>query len=292
MNLSLENLISEIETTFEVYASTGDIDRLTIKTVTINVLRRFGKNICDLREAIVEVDNSKALLPETFKSLRLALKLAPEGFDTDGDPEEVKKYLSKQYVENPVVWDVINQEYIVNNCESKLVTESIFVHTNNVNLYYTPTWLSLSKAIQKDTLDVDCLNLHPKIRNTYADQISITNRTLNTNFETGKIYLQYNSLPADEDGEIMIPVFTTGDIEKFVINQVKIALAEPLILNSKNPQGVMTMLNMWKQEERLLGIRAKSEANWSGITPNLEKEMTKRKHHSLNKFNLPKINQL
>lgn len=289
--MTLEELISDVQTTFEVYNATGDIDKITIKTAVINTLRRFGKNICDLRETIVDVSNSRALLPETFKSLRMALKLAPEGFDTDGNKEEVKKYLSKQYVENPVVWDVINQEYIVNNCESKFVTESIFVHTNNVNLYYTPTWLSLSKAIQKDTLDVDCLNLHPKIRNTYADQISITNRTLNTNFKTGKVYLQYNSLPADEDGEIMIPVITTGDIEKFVINQVKIALAEPLILNSKNPQGVMTMLNIWKQEERLLGIRAKSEANWNGITPDLEKKTLQRKQYNLNKFSLPKINQ-
>jgi hypothetical protein len=289
--MTFSELNAEIQTTFENYTATGDIDSLTIKTTTISTLRRFGKNICDLRETIVDVSNSRALLPETFKSLRLALKLSPEGFNTDGDEEEVKKYLSKQYVENPVVWDVINQEYIVNSCESKFVTESIFVYKNNVNLYYTPTWLSLSKAIQKDTLDVDCLNLHPKIRNTYADQISITNRTLNTNFEKGKIYLQYNSLPSDEDGEIMIPVFTTGDIEKFVINQVKIALAEPLILNSKNPQGVVSMLSIWKQEERLLGIRAKSEANWNGVTPNLENKETQRKQYNLNKFNLPKINQ-
>lgn len=291
MNLSLEALFAEIETTFSNYTETGDIDKLTIKTVVIDALRGFGKNICDLRETIVDVSNSRALLPETFKSLKLALKLSPEGFNTDGDEEEVKKYLSKQYVENPVVWDVINQEYIVNNCESKFVTESIFVYKNNVNLYYTPTWLSLSKAMQKDTLDVDCLNLHPKIRNTYADQISVTNRTLNANFETGKIYLQYNALPSDEDGEIVIPVFTTGDIKRYVINQVKIALAEPLILNSKNPQGVATMLGSWESKDRLLFIKAKSEANWNGITPDLEKKTLQRKQYNLNKFNLPKINQ-
>lgn len=289
--MTLQELISELETTFETQTITGDIDRLTIKSVTISTLRRFGKNICDVREALIDVENSRVLLPETFKSLKLALKIEPLGFTSDIDEGEVRSYLHKQYIENPAVWDVISQEYIVNNCETKFITERIFVNTDPVTLYYTPTWLSLSKAMQKDSLDVDCLNLHPKIRNTYADQISITNRTLNTNFKTGKVYLQYNSLPADEDGEIMIPVITTGDIEKYVINQVKIALAEPLILNSKNPQGVMTMLNMWKQEERLLGIRAKSEANWSGITSNLEKEIVRRKNYNINKFNLPKINQ-
>lgn len=289
--MTLSELISEIQTTFETHTITGDIDSLTIKTVTINTLRKFGKNICDVREALIDVDNSRALLPETFKSLKLALKIDPLGFDSKCDKEEVRSYLSKQYIENPAVWDVINQEYIINNCETKFITERIFVNTDPVTLYYTPTWLSLSKAIQKDSLDVDCLNLHPQIRNTYADQISITNRTLNTNFKTGKIYIQYNSLPADEDGEIMIPVITTGDIEKYVINQVKIALAEPLILNSKNPQGVATMLNLWKQEERMLRINAKSEANWNGITSNLEKETIRRKNHNINKFNLPKINQ-
>jgi hypothetical protein len=291
MNLSLEALISELETLFENYTTTGDIDRLTIKTVTINTLRKFGKNICDVREALIDVDNSRALLPETFKSLKLALKIDPLGFDSEANKDKVRSYLNKQYIENPAVWDVINHEYIVNNCETKFITERIFVNTDPVTLYYAPTWLSLSKAMQKDSLDADCLNLHPQIRNTYADQISITNRTINTSFKTGKIYLQYNSLPADEDGEIMIPVITTGDIEKYVINQVKIALAEPLILNSKNPQGVMTMLNMWKQDERLLRINAKSEANWSGITSNFEKKEMQRKQYNLNKFNLPKINQ-
>jgi hypothetical protein len=53
----------------------------------------------------------------------------------------------------------------------------------------------------------------------------------NTNFKKGLIYIKYNSLPSDENGEITIPIITTGDILRYITNYVKIQIAENLILN-------------------------------------------------------------
>lgn len=285
--MGLEEFIAEIETTFSNYAETNDLDRISIKGWVITCLRKFGKNITEKREAIIEVNNSTALLPEGFKSLHMAIKIDPEGYNICGKKDS---YLYKQYIENPVVWDTINQEYLVNNCETKFITERIFVDRDNyMDLYYRPQYLSLVEGIQKDTLEVDCLNLHPSIRNKYPHKINITNRTLNANFKEGKIYIQYNSLPIGEDGEIIIPEYTTGDIKNYIENYVKLKIAESLIINSKNPQGLMQLLPLWKQEDRKLYIEAKSEANYKGLDKNWHKGFKKENNKDFNRFTLPKF---
>jgi hypothetical protein len=287
--MRLEEFISEIETTFSNYAETNDLDRISIKSWVLTCLRKFGKNITEKRETIVEVKNSKALLPEGFKSLHLALRVTPDSYCLNGDEKEIKQsFVYKQRIENPVVWDTIFQEYIVNNCETKLVTERLFINSSWIDFYYKPEWLSLVDGIQKDTLDVDCLNLHPSIRGTQRNKINITNRTINTNFEEGKIYLQYNSLPVDEDGEVIIPEYSTGDIYNYIENYVKIKIAENLILNQKNPQSLMQLLPMWKQDDRRLFIEAKSEANYKGLGKTWHKEMYQKNRQYQKLFILPK----
>ena len=80
--ITLEQFIAEIESTFSSYTDTHDIDRVSIKTWVIEALRMFGKNICDLREGVVEIKNSRALLSETFKSLILDVKIKENNDET------------------------------------------------------------------------------------------------------------------------------------------------------------------------------------------------------------------
>lgn len=290
--MQLDEFISEIETTFSNYAETNDLDRISIKGWVITCLRKFGKNITEKRETIVDIKDSRVLLPEGFKSLNMALRIYPEGYEIHGDKRKVRdSFLYKEYIENEIKWDPISQEYIGDYCNTKFITEKIYINSDYINRYYRPEWLSLVEGMQKDTLDVDCLNLHPSIRNNQPYKISITGRTLNTNFKEGKIYLQYNSLPVGEDGEIIIPEITTGDIKNYVENFVKLKIAESLIVNTKNPQGLMQLLPMWKQDDRRLFIEAKSEANYKGlgIGNQWAKEMHKSRQKEMSRFNLPKF---
>ena len=214
--ITLEQFIAEIETTFSNYADTNDIDHQSIKTWVIQALRKFGKNICDKSETIVEVKNKRALLPETFKSLTFAIKVDTKPFT---EKERKQLVLERQYIENPAIWDSITQQYIVDFCDTKITTEKVFANKEN-HYVYDLQLLSLTDHINKDTLDVDCFNLLPQIRNSYPNKISIVNRTLNTNFQEGFVYLKYNSLP-QEDGEIAIPILTDGSIYSYVENEVK-----------------------------------------------------------------------
>ena len=210
--ITLDEFIAEIESTFKIYADTNDIDRVLIKTIVINELRKFGKNICDKREAIVDIKNSQALLPENFKSLILALKLTPNEELDCKDNTEKRLIIERQHIENPAEWTTTTRDYFVNYCESKIVTEKVYAYNERVDKFYTPHFLSLYKGFSNSSLDTNCLNLHPSIRDSYSDKISITNRTLRANFREGKIYIQYNSLPEDEDGEIHTAKLTKVNI--------------------------------------------------------------------------------
>lgn len=285
--VTLDEFIAEIETTFRNYADTNDIDRVSIKTWVINELRRFGKNICQMRETIVDVKGSRALLPETFKSLVFALKLTPQDDVTDNEGVEKTLIIERQRIENPAEWSTATRDYFVNYCESKIVTEKVYAYNEKQIKYYRPHLLGLIKGTQSDTLDVNCLNLHPSIRDTRPDKVSITNRTLNTNFKEGRVYVKYNALPS-MDEEIAIPIITTGDIRKYIENYVKIKIAEDLIVNQRNPAGIQNILSMWIQNQRLFYIEAKSEANWNGISDRLHKDIYLQNRARQNKYNLPR----
>lgn len=286
--ITFDEFYAEIESLFNTYADTNDIDKLSVKTWVIDELRKFGKGICQKKEAIVDVKNSRALLNEDFKSLVLALKLYPYQEVGAKQPRERTLLIERERIENPAEWTTTTRDYFVNYCESKVVTERIYAYGEPEDVYYTPHFLSLTKGVQRGTLDANCLNLHPSIRDSYPDKISITNRTMNTNFKNGKVYIQYNALPSDEDGEIAIPIITTGDIKTYLENEVRIRLAESLILNQKASPGLATLLPLWTQKQRQLFINAKSEANWSGLSENWDKKIYLKNRINERRFDLPR----
>lgn len=272
--ISLEQFIAEIETTFSNYADTNDIDHQSIKTWVIQELRKFGKNICDTSETIVKVKNNRVLLPETFKSLKVAVKV--DLLTKEEKENKNKRWVNeKRYISNPAVWDTYTQQYIIDYCETRIVTEKTYLSIEQNDLIYDVELLELEDYVNKDVIDVDCINLHPSIRNIDNNRISINNRTLNTNFKEGEIYLKYNSLPS-VDGEIALPVISTGDIYNYIENEVKKRLAESLVVNNKNPTGISQMFQMYAQNSRPMYILAKTESNWHGLKKGWDRKIYKK----------------
>lgn len=284
MNISFEEFLAEIQTIFQNYADTNDLDTISIKGWVIDKLRMFGKNICEQREMIVGVENSRALLPENFKSVVLALKLDGEIADKG---ERYREIPYKKYITNDVVWDEFSQTYVKDNCQSQVVIEKLIIDNEPIERYMNYQPLSVVKGVKTESFDIDCYNLHPEIRQNYPYQISITNRTLNTNFKRGLVYLSYNSLP-EIDGEIAIPIISTGDIYNYLIHTVKIRIAENLLINNKNGDSLKALLQLWLPQERILSIQARSEANFYGLGNTWQKKMYKNRMQNLDRFNLPK----
>lgn len=285
--MTLDEFIAEIENTFKNYSDTGDIDRVSIKMWVIHCLRQMGNNICEVREAVMDVHNSQVLMPEGFKSVKLALKLKPEGCKILGNHvRATEAYIYKQRIEQEAWFNRLTLEYET-NCNSKIITERILLNDQPTEFYYTPQWLSVVKGFKKDSFDVDCLNLHASIRN-FPHEISVNNRTINCNFKTGQIYIRYNSLPVDDfQNEIIIPELTTLDIVHYIENYVKVKLAENFIVNSLNPQGLSQLYSVWAQELPMKKRAALTEAKFANLSKGWENKLKILNHREIAKFDLP-----
>lgn len=270
--ISLEQFTAEIETSLSNYAESNDIDRQSIKTWVIQALRKFGKDICEKNETVVEVKNSRALLPETFKSLTFAVKVKTKPFT---DEESKQLILERKFIENEAIWDSLTQSYITDYCTTKIVTEKVYSNIEPIK-FYGYELLALSPHISKDTLDTNCFNLHPYISSNKPNEISISARTLSANFKEGYIFLRYNSLPSDKDGEIMLPILSTGEILEYCELTVKRRLAENLIANNKNPAGLVQLYQMWAQQERSALHAAKTESKMSGLSKEFARKVYKQ----------------
>ena len=266
--ISLEQFTAEIETSLSNYAESNDIDRQSIKTWVIQALRKFGKNICEKNETVVEVKNSRALLPETFKSLTFAVKVKTKPFTE----EEAKQLvLERKYIENPAVYDILSGDYVVNFCETRIVTEKVYSNVESTK-FYGYELLALAPNINRNTLDTNCINLHPAISQK-PNEISITARTLSANFKEGIVFLRFNSLPMGEDGEICVPILTTGDIYNFIFQMVRVNIIENVILNNKNAAAAGQLYSTLKAELRELEHKAQCESKYNGLQKGWDRRM-------------------
>lgn len=281
--MTLSEFFLELEE--DLSSFTSSINRTTVKTNVINQLGIFGTNVAQLQEKVIAVKNSSAELPDNFKSLNLALKLTGAGYNTQGAPEATEQII-RQRIEDGAWFDDINQEYVT-TCNPKIVTEKIIIDNSTVNFFYEPTWLSLTKGIKKDGIDSKCLNIHPSIRNAYPDEISITNRIINTNFSKGQIYLQYNALPTDEYGELIIPEYTTGDLREYILLYCKVKIAENLISNNKNPQGLAQLYPGWVQSLPTFKAAALKEVRFAGLPKNWQQKFKSKQKEDIRFYNLP-----
>ena len=269
--ISLEQFTAQIETSLSNYAESNDIDRQSIKTWVIQALRKFGKDICEKNETIVEVKNSRALLPETFKSLTFAVKVKTKPFT---DEESKQLILERKFIENPAVYDILSGDYVVNYCSTKIVTEKVYSNIEPPK-FYGYELLALSPHINKDTVDSSCFNLHPAISQK-PNEISISARTLSANFKDGYIFLRYNSLPSI-DNEVAIPIISTSEIYDYIFNLVRTNIAENIIANNKNAgSGLAQLYQMWKSSERTLLHGAKTESKMGGITKEFARKVYKQ----------------
>lgn len=288
--MNLPEFIAEIETELRSFSDTGLIDRVTVETTVLNKMKQLGVNALEVKEKVLHVKDSTVQLPKDFKALKLALKLKSVGSTIKGDRKDVtESYIYKQRIENPAMYNELTQEYIT-NCDSKIVTETITINNSALNMHYEPEWLSLVTGIKKDYIDSSCANLHPSIRNSYPHQISITNRMLNTNFKEGQVYIQYRGHQTDEEGELLIPEFSTGDIYEYLKQCVKIQLVEGWIANDENPKGLAQLFPMWKQEIISLQRKASVEAKFGNLSKGWHKKFKTLNRRDTVRYELPNLN--
>lgn len=267
--ISIKELISEVEAKFPILVESGDIDKTTIYTSVVKELRKFGVDALQIKSEVVNIKNGRGKLPDDFKLLKGAYSLNQIDCDVNGNQVGVTdSYVYKEYIANPARYDEMSGEYIT-SCESEIVTEMITIGQSKLRFKHRRQPLELVKGISPNSLHANCINI--RFRSPY--KINITDLTVSTNFDNGKIYIEYYTLPTNVEGIVSVPILSTGALYNYIEHMIKIEIAEYLIANNLNPQGIQVLYQKWVQEVRMLKGEAMTEVK---VTPFLQSDWTKQ----------------
>ena len=265
MNSNVEGLIAQIKSDLSKYDDAGLIDDTSLyRDITLG-LKRFGNDVMQLQENMVEVKNGYGELPQSFFSLYVAYLCNPAGFT------------STQFIhQDPLISSIVYKEKVINekvwsecdaSCETvteNVIRENIYFNGKAIQLRYNnPTLLSLGKSFNKSNCHSACRN---KLVRDNPNEIVILDYRLQANFNEGYIYMQYYGLPTDEDGNIEIPETKNGHLETYLEYFLKRRLAERLMGNN-DAQGLQSLYQVYKQEETVALKNASTELKMSKLKP-------------------------
>lgn len=264
-------LVAEIRSDFKKYSDAGLIDENSLYRDIELGLKKFGNDVMEKHEAVVEVKEGKARLPNNFFSLWIAYECEPLGYENCNNVDYqdlLSSYMYKERVVNSDKWSECNS--CCQEESQNVITEKVYFQRETLKFHYhRPILLSLGKSFNKNAC-------HSKCRNKYVkdnpNEITITGTTLRANFNEGSIYMQYHGLPMDEDGEIDIPETDNGHLETYLEYYLKRRLAEKLIINN-DAQGLQNIFPTLKREEQVSLKNASSELKMSSLTPAFAKRL-------------------
>lgn len=260
--MTIKNLIAEITTELKSYDEAGLIDNISLKRWIRNELKRFGANIMQKNERVLDVFNGKTTLPEDFYSLVMAVKCEPMDIRVDKECKDLvqSSRMYKDIVGIKKEWDNHSNIHRFNDIECR--TEVVYLRDCGCNAevdYGRFQVLKLVKGFNKEYCAKNCLNVSVK-EAPYT--INIIRDTVNLNFKEGKIYIHYYGLPTDEDGDIYIP--DDRNIEEYLIAYCRRKILETLLYNNDDPN-VVNKIQLSRGEERELFQLAMTSSKFKGL---------------------------
>jgi hypothetical protein len=281
-------IVSQVLRDLNKYADAGLITEDELYSDAISELKRFGNDICVIQEGFVDVRNGYGKLPDQFFSLRLALECEPHYYQRKNvEIHDIQHSLF--YKERAVVGNTWNEcESCCQEQTENIVRETVYMNAGSIDYYYKNSRpLRLTKTMEKSVCTSSCMNRYV---NDNPHEINILKRnTIQANFNTGTIYIQYYGLPVDEEGYIDVPDTANGHLNKYIEYYLKRRCAERLIGNS-DAQGIQTLYPIYAQQESTALRNASSELKLSKLTPkDFRKMQMKNRLDVLNyEINLPR----
>ena len=195
---SSEILISRIKENLSSYDSAGIVDSGKFYAYIKKELQLLGNYIYQDATEVIEVKNGKVLLPEDFIKLYCVYSLN----GTTGDYKTSGVQSDKVYqVETSITHKNENLCEDVCETETDIVRVRTTLETNVKSSFNGSNMLRYSGRVSTELCDEESPNFYSK--NT--QEFNIDDNYIYTNFNKGKVILQYLSFPYDEDGYPMIP---------------------------------------------------------------------------------------
>jgi hypothetical protein len=271
---NIESLIAEVKSDFSKYADANLLDEDSMYRDIILGLKKFGNDVMELHETVVEVKDGFAELPDNFYSLYLAALCKPMGYRNSCDSEDEFHDLQSShfYTERTTFSSKWNEcSSCCDTLTENVIRENLYFKSKRVAEFYynEPQLLSLGKTFNKNNCHSKCRN---KLVNDNPNQIVIIKYRLQANFNEGDIYIQYYGLPVDEEGNIDIPETGNGNLEEYLEYRLKRKLSERLIGNNE-AQGLQNLYGSFSQQERIALKNASNELKMRSITPESMKRL-------------------
>jgi len=234
--MSTNQLIAEITSGgFAQYQESGLVDPISLRTWIKNELKRFGTNIMDRKETIIHVKDNQAQLPKHFWQLVLAVQCDIKACETD-DPSNIlqNSFFYKERVEGIEEWNNGNESY--ENQTYKYVREEYYFHDATAKFYYgNPRLLRVAKGISRSVCAKDCPNLSRRLLGRDANTISLEHNFIKTDFREGTIYIQYDALPEDANGDFFIPETQHNRLKEYLLYYCRMRILEDVVMGDDDP---------------------------------------------------------
>lgn len=263
--MTRKEIVAEILTDLKKYDDLGLVDRRTLNITIKNELKRFGSNIMEPREKVIEIKGGKGKLPEGFYKLEFARITTPVSLEVDkqiDDQWRTDSYI-KRVTENKYGWDNHSNSHYKKSytevIEERLVRGSAIKVSHRVG-----DLVGLVKGISKDYLSHKCIN--KEIGNTTEQPcITMNGENIMANFEEGSIYMRYESLP-EENGELIIPDYP--NLIKYLISKSKERILESIWVNDELPN-VAQKVSYFKDQAREYYIAATTEVKFQNMSSDI-----------------------
>jgi hypothetical protein len=240
---TFDQLFEDVTVDFNAYALENMIDPQTLIKIARKLNYDLGLRINQTRERILEIEHGRAKLPDNFYTLNFVMVCGEHeirtGYNTGGTniqevpytevPSTVdicaaptvncsvcnshpcnntaacieharppQNYIPGQYDPNNPYGDTCIRPRVFMNCKGDSYELIQIVNAVQTRVYRTLTPLRM-KASQN--IECDCPNLY---FNTH-DEGWIKDGYIYTTFQTGKLYLNYQSTLEDDDGNLLVP---------------------------------------------------------------------------------------
>lgn len=268
--MTINEIIAEIRSDYHRFDNMGAFDDVSMYRWAVEALKRFGALVTEKMEAMVEVNNTYAALPENFFSLYVAFRCEPVGYDVVKPCDGLKD----EHVQASWMWTERAQRgFEWSSCDPckvrgshNVVKESVSIKlpetdsTGLVDYYYRTVPLSLGGRFRKSNIHRECRN---RLVKDSPYEINIMGNTLQANFQEGDIYLQYYGIPVDDAGNMEIPDTPRSMLERYVSAYVTMQALEKVMINYPET-GVANMFQYFVGQEMDLRGQALTDLK-SGI---------------------------
>ncbi|MEY2701973.1 MAG: hypothetical protein RLY43_606 [Bacteroidota bacterium] len=264
-----DQLLAEVQTDMRSFYLEDLINPQEFIKVAKKVNYELGLKLFKTKEDVIEIERGKAKLPNDFNVLNFALLVSqhkvtepviqgiqteyiPAGVPYTPPPGEIAVCATPVVNPQSNLCGTCNQSPQLCNCTQQC---SVTLNCQGQSMmlvqklkYETRTWSEFHPVRITDTgnvLDLDCPNKTWMSRNSAY----IRNGFIHTSFPTGKMYINYQGMMEDDEGNLLVPDHDM--LNEYYEYAIKQRVLENAILNGET----VTQMQFQVVEQRLRAAR-------------------------------------